>query len=162
LYENPNIDMELEVLGTAIYDRIEELLAEKKLTKTTFAIQLGREPTSLNKLFYDLRLGSISLKNLYLVANSLEVEISELFKIPSKNKEELNMWNSRIVACAKTLAIGTEFELKELLSVYWDALTYPQRQKLGKDFYADVTTKIYPNIEFIRKGSDNHAIYAIV
>ena len=123
---------------------------------------MERTPSSLNKLFFDMKLGSISLKNLYYLALNLEVDVKELFEKANIEQEvEDSMWRKRIFAATSAMPNGAQVELKQILAPFWSSLSYSKRKLLGKKFYWDVLDRVYPNIHFLKKKSDNHALYEI-
>lgn len=153
------MDNQIIEIGQQLYDKVDEILKNKSLTRADIANSIGRSITSFNKLLYDLRNGKISLKNLIIITTALDVELSDFFKISTIIKEEKEMYRTLILSTVNPMASRTKFELKEILSSVWSTLSYPDRQRLGKQFNQDVLSGLYPMIKFIGKKSNNHAEY---
>lgn len=153
------MDNQIIEIGQQLYDKVDEILKDKSLTRTDIANSIGRSITSFNKLLYDLKVGKISLKNLIIITTALDVELSDFFKISTIIKEEKEMYRTLILQAVNPMTLGTKFELKEILSSVWSTLSYPDRQRLGKQFNQDVLSGLYPMIKFIGKKSNNHAEY---
>lgn len=149
------------VLGNNICRKIDYLIRNKKLSKTEFAHVINKTPYALNKIMYDLRKGNISLKNLILIADGLEIEIEQLFKCVSKeNNLDIHLDKNYIQKQIYSMDVGTEFELKELLDEYWQLIDKGERIRIGKIFLEDVKSdSVYKNIKFERIKSNRHALY---
>lgn len=149
------------VLGNNICKKIDYLIKNKKLSKTEFAQIINKTPYALNKIMYDLRKGNISLKNLVLIADGLDIEIDQLFKCMSEdNSLNITLDNKYIQELIYNMDIGAEFELKELLNDHWELIDKGERIRIGKNFLEDVkSNSIYKNIKFERIKSNRHALY---
>lgn len=149
------------VLGNNICRKIDYLIKNKNLSKTEFAKSIKKTPSALNKILHDLRKGNISLKNLIIISDGLEIEIEDLFKCISE-KDTLNiMLDSKYIQeLINNVAIGSEFELKELLNEHWQLIDKGERIRIGKTFLEDVKSNlVYKNIKFERIKSNRHALY---
>ena len=59
------------------------------------------------------------------------------------------------------LAVGDEVKLADLFGDEWDAVgSDTAKRQLGKEFLKAVRAGEVPNLNFVRKDSGNHAIYA--
>lgn len=70
---------EIEI-GNLIYENITYLINSNGINKSIFAKKINKTPQALNKILYDLRRGNISLRNLSLISDGLNVNISSLFE----------------------------------------------------------------------------------
>ena len=70
---------EIEI-GNLIYEDITYLINSNGINKSIFAKKINKTPQALNKILYDLRRGNISLRNLSLISDGLNVNISSLFE----------------------------------------------------------------------------------
>ncbi|WP_197096258.1 helix-turn-helix domain-containing protein, partial [Paraclostridium sordellii] len=61
------------VLGNNICRKIDYLIKNKNLSKTEFANIIKKTPSALNKILHDLKKGNISLKNLIIISDGLEI-----------------------------------------------------------------------------------------
>lgn len=66
-------------IGNLVYENITYLINNSGINKSIFAKKINKTPQALNKILYDLRRGNISLKNLSLISDGLNVNISSLF-----------------------------------------------------------------------------------
>lgn len=141
--------------------KIDYLIRSRNLSKTEFAQRINKTPHSLNKIMYDLRKGNISLKNLALIADGLEIEIEQLFKCISEDISlNISLDNNYIQELIYNMDIGSEFELKELLNEHWQLIDKGERIRIGKTFLEDVkSNSVYKNIKFERIKSNRHALY---
>lgn len=76
-------------IGNLIYTNIINLIKHNGVSKSIFAKRINKTPQSLNKILYDLKRGNISLKNLTLISDELNVDISDLFQC------DINLYNYR-------------------------------------------------------------------
>lgn len=149
------------ILGNEIYKKIEYFIKSKNLSKTEFAQQIDKTPHALNKVMYDLKKGNVSLKNLVMISDGLGVETEELFKAISDEKA-LNITLDRecIQELIDKMALGTEFELKELLNDHWKLIDKGERIRLGKTFLEDVKSQeVYKHIKFEGIKTNRHVLY---
>lgn len=149
------------VLGNNICKKIDYLIRNKNLSKTEFAKSIEKTPSALNKILHDLKKGNISLKNLIIISDGLEIEIGQLFKCISE-EEPLNITldSKYIQELINNIDTGTEFELKELLNDHWQLIDKGERIRIGKTFLEDVkSNSVYKNIKFERVKSNRHALY---
>ena len=70
---------EIEIVNL-IYENITYLINSNGINKSIFAKKINKTPQALNKILYDLRRGNISLRNLSLISDGLNVNISSLFE----------------------------------------------------------------------------------
>lgn len=70
---------EIEI-GNLIYKNIIYLIKSKDINKSIFAKKINKTPQALNKILYDLKRGNISLKNLSIISDGLNVEVYNLFE----------------------------------------------------------------------------------
>lgn len=70
---------EIEI-GNLIYENITYLINSNGINKSIFAKKINKTPQALNKILYDLRRGNISLRNLSLISDGLNVNIISLFE----------------------------------------------------------------------------------
>ena len=110
---------------------------------------------------HDLKKGNISLKNLIIISDGLDIEIGQLFKCISE-EDPLNIIldSKYIQELINNIATGSEFELKELLNDHWQLIDKGERIRIGKTFLEDVkSNSVYKNIKFERVKSNRHALY---
>lgn len=155
------MESKLILLGKNMCKKIDYLIRSRNLSKTEFAQRINKTPHSLNKIMYDLRKGNISLKNLALIADGLEIEIEQLFKCISEDISlNISLDNNYIQELIYNMDIGSEFELKELLNEHWQLIDKGERIRIGKTFLEDVkSNSVYKNIKFERIKSNRHALY---
>lgn len=155
------MESKLILLGKNMCRKIDYLIRSRNLSKTEFAQRINKTPHSLNKIMYDLRKGNISLKNLALIADGLEIEIEQLFKCISEDISlNISLDNNYIQELIYNMDIGSEFELKELLNEHWQLIDKGERIRIGKTFLEDVkSNSVYKNIKFERIKSNRHALY---
>lgn len=155
------MESKLILLGKNMCKKIDYLIRTRNLSKTEFAQRINKTPHSLNKIMYDLRKGNISLKNLALIADGLEIEIEQLFKCISEDISlNISLDNNYIQELIYNMDIGSEFELKELLNEHWQLIDKGERIRIGKTFLEDVkSNSVYKNIKFERIKSNRHALY---
>jgi len=157
------IILEPKVVGVQVVERIAEIQKIKQISREQIANSLSRSVVSLNKLFYDLKEGKISLENLVRLSGALNEPISELFRAPARNKEGYDMFTKRLLTTTNSMQSGQKFELKEVLTGLWPALEHTERQEFGRRFHRDVMTgNVFPRVQFVRKKGNNHAEYTIV
>lgn len=65
------------------------------------------------------------------------------------------MHRTIILSTINTIPVGTQFDLPQLLSSSWTALSRSDRHRLGKQFKQDVLAGLYPNIKFINSNKHN-------
>ena len=62
-------------LGNNICRKIDYLIKNKNLSKTEFAKSIKKTPSALNKILHDLKKGNISLKNLIIISDGLDLSL---------------------------------------------------------------------------------------
>ena len=149
------------VLGNNICRKIDYLIKDKNLSKTEFAKIIKKKPSALNKILHDLKKGNISLKNLIIISDGLEIEIGQLFKCTSEEDTlDITLDSNYLQELINNVATGSEFELKELLNDHWQLIDKGDRIRIGKTFLEDVkSNSVYKNIKFERVKSNRHALY---